>query len=256
MRRVILPLILFALAVIVAAGTLRSRQVPPTPLEQLKQRLARRHVPSVDHSKLAALQQPFTSGRDVTAACLSCHTERGHEVMASSHWNWTRRSTYRAAASTRSASGTSSTTSASASRATSRGATRCHAGYGLVGLELRLHGPAEHRLSELPRHHRTRTSKTRGGLPASSVNLRDVAQHVGRPLRTNCGACHFFGGGGNNVKHGDLEQALFEPDRNLDVHMATDGANLQCVDCHTAENHQLLRQVLHAVVDEPEPCVV
>jgi octaheme c-type cytochrome (tetrathionate reductase family) len=66
-----------------------------------------------------------------------------------------------------------------------------------------------------------------------------VAQSVGRPTRTDCGTCHFFGGGGNNVKHGDLDEALFEPTRDLDVHMASGGANLQCVDCHTARNHQL-----------------
>lgn len=42
------------------------------------------------------------------------------------------------------------------------------------------------------------------------------------------------------MKHGDLEQALFEPSRDLDVHMATDGVNMQCVSCHTAEQHQML----------------
>jgi octaheme c-type cytochrome (tetrathionate reductase family) len=72
------------------------------------------------------------------------------------------------------------------------------------------------------------------------VNITNVVQHVGRPLRTNCGTCHFFGGGGNNVKHGDLEQALFDPARDVDVHMASAGADLSCVACHTAENHQML----------------
>ena len=32
-----------------------------------------------------------------------------------------------------------------------------------------------------------------------------VAQSVGRPARKNCGTCHFFGGGGDGVKHGDLD---------------------------------------------------
>ncbi|MCS6830072.1 MAG: tetrathionate reductase family octaheme c-type cytochrome, partial [bacterium] len=50
---------------------------------------------------------------------------------------------------------------------------------------------------------------------------------------------HFFGGGGNNVKHGDLEEALLEPSRELDVHMASDGANMQCTDCHITEKHNI-----------------
>ena len=47
-----------------------------------------------------------------------------------------------------------------------------------------------------------------------------------------------LGGGGNNVKHGDLEMAMFDGDRNLDVHMGTDGPDMACVDCHQAANHR------------------
>ena len=61
MRRIVLVVVVLALAAVVAVGTLRSRQVAATPLEQVKARFARRHVPSVDHAKLAALQQPFAS---------------------------------------------------------------------------------------------------------------------------------------------------------------------------------------------------
>jgi hypothetical protein len=43
--------------------------------------------------------------------------------------------------------------------------------------------------------------------------------------------------GGNNIKHGDLEMALLDCDINVDVHMAKDGLNMECADCHTAENH-------------------
>ena len=41
----------------------------------------------------------------------------------------------------------------------------------------------------------------------TTVDLRLAAVSVGRPTITNCGSCHFYGGGGNNVKHGDLEEA-------------------------------------------------
>ena len=33
------------------------------------------------------------------------------------------------------------------------------------------------------------------------------------------GKCHFDGGGGNGVEHGDLDESLYFPSENLDVHM-------------------------------------
>ena len=47
-----------------------------------------------------------------------------------------------------------------------------------------------------------------------------AARAWGHPRRENCGTCHYDGGGGNNVKHGDLETSLNFPSENLDVHMA------------------------------------
>jgi mono/diheme cytochrome c family protein len=38
-------------------------------------------------------------------------------------------------------------------------------------------------------------------------DLTQIAQHVGKPGRANCGACHFSGGGGDAVKHGDLDSS-------------------------------------------------
>ena len=55
------------------------------------------------------------------------------------------------------------------------------------------------------------------------------------PTRDNCGKCHFDGGGGNNVKHGDLDESLLFPSAELDVHMGEH--NFLCTDCHTTEDH-------------------
>jgi octaheme c-type cytochrome (tetrathionate reductase family) len=195
-------------------------------------------VPSVDHSKLDALKRPFASPGDVTTACLSCHTERGTEVMASSHWNWSRRE-YIAGRGIQSL-GKKNVLNTFCIGVTSNltGCDSCHAGYGLVDATFDFRNPRN--VDCLACHDTSNTYvRTAGGLPGPAVDLRKVAQSAGRPTRTTCGTCHFFGGGGNNVKHGDLEQALFEPSRDLDVHMASDGANLQCVDCHDAENHRL-----------------
>jgi hypothetical protein len=66
-----------------------------------------------------------------------------------------------------------------------------------------------------------------------------VSQNVGKPKKENCGICHFHGGGGNNVKHGDLEEAMLNCSRSVDVHMAKDGKDMACNDCHLTENHNI-----------------
>jgi octaheme c-type cytochrome (tetrathionate reductase family) len=66
-----------------------------------------------------------------------------------------------------------------------------------------------------------------------------VAQSVGRPTRKNCGVCHFFGGGGNGVKHGDLDSSMTKPERELDVHMDIKGADFNCTRCHSTVVHKI-----------------
>ena len=63
------------------------------------------------------------------------------------------------------------------------------------------------------------------------------------PTRENCGKCHFDGGGGNGVKHGDLDESLYFPDKNLDIHMGGE-ADMQCVDCHVTTDHQILGRMV------------
>jgi hypothetical protein len=69
--------------------------------------------------------------------------------------------------------------------------------------------------------------------------LDSVSKRISRPTRTMCLRCHSASGGGPNYKRGDLEYTLTEPDREFDVHMSEDGANLQCADCHADQNHRV-----------------
>lgn len=71
------------------------------------------------------------------------------------------------------------------------------------------------------------------------VDLRNVARHVGRTSRKTCGTCHFYGGGGDGVKHGDLDSSLLTADKNLDVHMDAGGLNFGCTRCHTTMAHRI-----------------
>jgi octaheme c-type cytochrome (tetrathionate reductase family) len=230
---------MLGLAATVLIGTFRRHAAPPTPLESLKARRAARHVPAVDHTKHGPLQRTFTSPGEVTEACLSCHTERGAEVMASSHWNWTRREYVRGRGIRVIGKKNILNNFCIGVSSNLEGCDSCHAGYGLVDTSFDFSDPMH--IDCLVCHDNSGTyTKGKGGMPSPNVDLGEVARHVGRPQRSNCGTCHFFGGGGNNVKHGDLEKAQFDPDRNLDVHMASDGPDMSCVDCHQAANHQML----------------
>ncbi|MEW6338678.1 MAG: hypothetical protein AB1625_14940 [Acidobacteriota bacterium] len=69
--------------------------------------------------------------------------------------------------------------------------------------------------------------------------LDSVSKRIGAPTRTTCLRCHAGSGGGPNFKRGDIEYVLANPPRDYDVHMATEGTNLQCVDCHAGAEHKI-----------------
>lgn len=64
-----------------------------------------------------------------------------------------------------------------------------------------------------------------------------VAQSVAPSTRINCGYCHFDGGGGTSLKHGDMDNSLYNPTEKIDFHMG--GLGFQCTDCHTTSEHQI-----------------
>ena len=71
------------------------------------------------------------------------------------------------------------------------------------------------------------------------VGLDSVSKRISKPTRVMCLRCHSASGGGANFKRGDIEYALAEPTRDYDVHMGTDGANMQCVTCHAGADHRV-----------------
>ncbi len=100
-------------------------------------------------------------------------------------------------------------------------------------------------------HDQTGTYKkvpTKAGIPDPKVNLVYIAQNVGHPTRRNCGYCHFRGGGGDGVKHGDLNSSLFWPKRICDVHMG--GFGMECIDCHRTVDHKIAGRSMSSPVVE------
>ena len=43
---------------------------------------------TADHSKFKVLNTEFSTAQEVTLACLSCHTEAGHQFQQTYHWTW------------------------------------------------------------------------------------------------------------------------------------------------------------------------
>ena len=76
-------------------------------------------------------------------------------------------------------------------------------------------------------------------MPDPSVDLVAVARSVGKTKIANCSICHFNGGGGKGVKHGDMDGSMLSPSAEIDVHMgklAPAEYALKCTDCHNQNN--------------------
>lgn len=241
MKRILIGICLSLIVLSAVLVALKRNDTSPTGLDLLRVKYAKKSVPSVDHSKFTQLQKPFKRPQEVTEACISCHNGRAEEVMRSSHWNWEREE-YIEGRGIRYVGKKNVLNNFCIGVAGShQSCNKCHIGYGWSD-DGSFDFKDPRNVDCLACHDNSNTyvkGAGKAGYPDSSVNLNNVAQHVAKPTRSTCGTCHFFGGGGNNVKHGDLEKALFDAPRTVDVHMGTDGANMECVACHTAEKHQL-----------------
>jgi len=206
---------------------------------------------TADHSKFEALQQPFATGPDVTKACLSCHTEASKQIHKTKHWNWkfTNPDTGQEVGKSKVINNFCLTITQNYPRCTS-----CHIGYGWKDKNFDF--TSEVNVDCLICHDTTDTYKkfpTAAGHPTyvdkpfpknskkiwKAPDLSHIAQNVGKTRRENCGACHFYGGGGDGVKHGDLDSSMTNPDKQLDVHLGVDGLNFTCSECHTTDGHQV-----------------
>ncbi|MEJ2595398.1 MAG: cytochrome C [bacterium] len=205
---------------------------PDFPLINYKMKAERNTTPSVDHSKFPVLKKEFTNAHEVTAACLSCHTNRGNEVMATSHWLWQREEEIPGKGKVWLGKRNVLNNFCIGTRSNEGTCTRCHIGYGWQDKNFDFTDPLN--IDCLVCHDQTdhyRKEKGGAGYPKAEVDLNDVARHVGKPGKANCGVCHFWGGGGNNVKHGDLEIALLDCNKKVTI-LNVHGNRIACQTCH------------------------
>jgi octaheme c-type cytochrome (tetrathionate reductase family) len=205
---------------------------------------------TADHSKFSALQENFGSGPEVTRACLTCHTDASKQIHKTQHWKWEYVNPTTGQVLGKRHVVNNFCTSAAANYDS---CATCHIGYGMKeGFDF----ASEQNVDCLVCHDTTGKYKKQSGLagnvvakdvempPGSGkivkgIDLKAIAQGVGKTSRMTCGTCHFQGGGGDGVKHGDLDSSLEAPEKALDVHMNVDGNNFTCATCHKTEGHQV-----------------
>jgi hypothetical protein len=84
-----------------------------------------------------------------------------------------------------------------------------------------------------PNSHRLRQDSSSG------IDLSKIAKKVGKSSRDTCGACHFNGGGGDGVKHGDLDSSLGAPQRAGCAHGCLWQLDFTCGTCHKTSSHDV-----------------
>ncbi|HFC12115.1 MAG TPA: tetrathionate reductase family octaheme c-type cytochrome [Anaerolineae bacterium] len=204
-------------------------------------------VPDVDHHAL--LEGPFETGPEVTQACLECHEDAAHEIMQTVHWTWESDPVLLEGRDEPVTIGKKNQINnfCIGVQGNWPKCTTCHIGYGWEDENFDF--TDQSKVDCLACHDNSGAYvKGLSGEPVEGVDLLAAAQSVGTPTRQNCGACHFKGGGGNAVKHGDLDESLYYPDEKQDVHMGR--YDFQCVDCHQTANHDIKGRSISVSVDD------
>jgi octaheme c-type cytochrome (tetrathionate reductase family) len=240
-RRWIVATAVTAVVLGAAATVAYARVRPEAPLPQLPR--ARAHF---DHAPV--ISGPFDRPQDVTVACLRCHPDADH-VMKSSHWLWLGEEVQIPGRTGTARIGKRNLLNnfCIATRGNERGCMKCHAGYGWVDENFDF--AKRENVDCLVCHERTGTYvKGPGGLPTKESNLLAAARSVSTPARENCIGCHAYGGGGQAVKHGDIDSSLLHPPADEDVHIGKHG--FLCVDCHQAPDHQIRGRAFSVSVED------
>ncbi len=202
-----------------------------------------------DHSKHPALQKTFSTGQQITDACISCHSEAQDQFKKTIHWTWIGHTDENGKQLGKAGDSLNNFCLAT-NKMEDKGCASCHTGW--KGKEqgvncLVCHSQKNVNWSEAFEDYQAFA----GSKDPEEVAIADeiqgeiqtAAQSIGRPTRQNCGECHFKGGGGDGVKHGDLDTSLSKPAKKLDVHMGVDGQDFDCTRCHTTVQHHVAGRI-------------
>lgn len=204
---------------------------------------------------------PFKSGPDVTRKCIECHEKETKDFMKTVHWTW---SSEQVVDGRNVSLGKKNALNNFCIGLPSNWprCTSCHAGYGWKNTDFDF-TKAEN-VDCLSCHDTTgsykkfptgaghpvyegETKEFPKGKPWPPVDLVKVAQSVDAPTRAACGSCHFYGGGGDHIKHGDLDSSMTNPAPEVDVHMGGP-MKMACQECHKSKDHTLKGQAISVSV--------
>jgi octaheme c-type cytochrome (tetrathionate reductase family) len=202
------------------------------------------HHPLVpDHRDLLKLsaQLPPT---EVAARCLVCHENTGTDILKTAHWNWQ--------GPTPSLAGKEHSITIGLKNTIDNYDISLAPNPGMISAFHIGEPPAgtgtddPDKIDCLVCHDTTGTYKR--GIEPAWLDTKTIAEKVGRPSRANCGACHFYGGGGAGIKNGDLPPSLIAPKPEDDTHMGK--VDMRCQDCHATTKHQIAGLSFNAPVVE------
>jgi len=204
---------------------------------------------TADHSRFEVLNKAFKSGPELTNTCLSCHNEAESQLHKTIHWTWIG-GTSDNDAKVGKAGHSINNYCISANATEDKGCMSCHPGWGTKTDSVNCfvcHGQKsinwEEAFEDYDAFSESDDPEELEIAKEIQGEINAAATQIGLPERKNCGSCHFYGGGGDGVKHGDLDSSLTMPKKNLDVHMGTDGQDFNCTRCHTTENHKVAGRI-------------
>lgn len=202
----------------------------------------------VDHAEF--VKGPFKTGPDVTKACLECHEKESNDFIKTSHWKWKGPSNGHVKGLEHSdkeygkanlINNFCTSTQGGPNGMVHEACAKCHAGYGWSTTNFDYTDKTK--IDCLVCH------AQKGDYIRNNCNkideftdLVDAAKSVAPPSRKNCGTCHFYGGGGDAVKHGELDSSMNNPAKSVDVHMGskvTGGQDMACQTCHVTKDHRI-----------------
>ena len=234
---------------IASAAQSSADQAPGLSMAQQATKSKERWI-TADHAKHKILQQDFKSGDEITAACISCHSEGEKQFYQTIHWTWLADPSDKENQHGK-AGYSFNNFCISTNRTADAGCLSCHPGWGTskqtsvncLVCHSRKSMNFDEAVADIKAFLQEEDAESKEMARAIQDELRAAAQQIIRPERKNCGSCHFYGGGGDGVKHGDLDTSLAKPIKTLDVHMGVDGQNFDCTRCHTTTLHNIAGRV-------------
>ncbi len=182
------------------------------------------------HRNAPELNGPFKSGYEVSAKCVGCHAKQAEDFMATIHWKWAGPTPQLMELDGVTLKNPGNLGKSNliknfcvATPSNDKRCDQCHAGFGgdpdlaKPQKSARSYGkyvagdatsdssiPLNQRIDCLVCHSDPTAGYAKDprdfGNPLGTLNLAVAAQEVIMPTRSNCGACHLYAGGGDNVK--------------------------------------------------------